>query len=240
LANKKSRTPTPPRRVQAPAKRVQAPTRKPTTQASAADRRRLWLIGGAVAVLVVIGAVLGFVLSGGSSAATVKWATVSGLQTSPPPWNTGIATVPERLDAIGLDPLPQEALAFHIHSHLDVYWNGKKVTVPAGVGIEPPDQAGQGGFFLALHTHDARGVIHVESPSKKDYTLAQFMGAWGVRLTSRCLADRCGAVKIFVNGKRFTQDPNKLILKSHEEIAVVAGKAPAKIPSSYKGFFQGE
>ena len=241
MAQKKARTPNPPKRVQAPQKRVQAPTRRPTTQASAGDRRKLWIGGGALVALVVVAIVLGLVLTGGSSAAaTVKWPQLTGLQTGPPPWNTGIDTAAERLDAIGLNPLPQEAVTFHIHSHLDVFWNGKKATVPRGVGIEPPDQAGQGGYFLELHTHDTRGVIHVEAPSKKNFTLAQFMAAWGVRLTSNCLASRCGDVKIYVNGKPFTQDPNKLVLKSHEEIAVVAGKAPKTIPSSYKGFFPGE
>lgn len=184
-------------------------------------------------MLIAVGAVLGFVLTGGSSAATVKWSTVTGLQNHAPPWTNGTDTLADRLDAISLDPLGQEGQVLHIHAHLDVFWNGKKIQVPQGIGIE------EGNYILALHTHNPSGVIHVESPTEKDFTLAQFMGAWGVRLTSACLANRCSDIRIYVDGKRYTQDPNDLVLKSHQEIAVVAGKAPEKIPSRYK-FAPGE
>jgi hypothetical protein len=36
-----------------------------------------------------------------------------------------------------------------------------------------------------------------------------------------------------VNGKRFLGDPNNIVLKNHQEFAIVYGKPPAKIPSSY-------
>ena len=70
----------------------------------------------------------------------------------------------------------------HIHQHLDIYVNGKKVTVPALVGI---DTAGQ--FLTQLHTHDTTGILHVESPTKRSFRLGEFFGEWGVRLTSTCL-----------------------------------------------------
>ena len=42
-------------------------------------------------------------------------------------------------------------------------------------------------FIAALHTHDASGIVHIESPDKRDYTLGQFFDVWGVRLSSTCL-----------------------------------------------------
>jgi hypothetical protein len=36
-----------------------------------------------------------------------------------------------------------------------------------------------------------------------------------------------------VNGKKQTGNPAKLVLTNHEEIAIVVGKPPKKIPSSY-------
>jgi hypothetical protein len=36
-----------------------------------------------------------------------------------------------------------------------------------------------------------------------------------------------------VNGKRFLGDPNNVVLKNHQEFAIVYGTPPAKIPSSY-------
>jgi hypothetical protein len=37
-----------------------------------------------------------------------------------------------------------------------------------------------------------------------------------------------------VNGKQQTGNPAGLVLKSHQEIALVLGKPPKTIPSSYK------
>jgi hypothetical protein len=37
-----------------------------------------------------------------------------------------------------------------------------------------------------------------------------------------------------VNGKRDDDDPTRLVLSSHQEIAIVIGKAPVRIPSTYR------
>jgi hypothetical protein len=42
-----------------------------------------------------------------------------------------------------------------------------------------------------------------------------------------------------VNGKQQVGNPQRYVLQSHDEIAIVVGKPPAKIPSSY-GFLAGE
>src|SRR5215210_2684932 len=39
----------------------------------------------------------------------------------------------------GLTPETHEFLLLHVHAHLDVFVNGKPVTVPAGIGIEIHD-----------------------------------------------------------------------------------------------------
>jgi hypothetical protein len=36
-----------------------------------------------------------------------------------------------------------------------------------------------------------------------------------------------------VNGVRQTGNPQRLVLKDHQEIAIVVGKAPKKIPSTF-------
>jgi hypothetical protein len=41
-------------------------------------------------------------------------------------------------------------------------------------------------------------------------------------------------LRVIVNGVPFDGDPRTVVLKAHEEVAVVYGKAPKKIPSSYK------
>src|SRR5918911_4626688 len=67
-----------------------------------------------------------------------------------------------------------EMLNYHIHAHLTLYKDGKPVPLPANVGI-PYSQAigGQHYCLYWLHTHDASGVIHIESPTPRLYTLGQ-------------------------------------------------------------------
>src|SRR5207302_4903687 len=136
-----------------PSRRTPPPVRSKGA-ASAGANRRVWLVGGAVAVVVIVGIVLGVVLSRGSSPAAssarpIPWNRIPGLQTGPPPWDNSSAVLVDRLSFLGLDALGQEGAVLHIHQHLDVYVNGNKVTVPASVGI---DSAGQ--LLTQVHTHD--------------------------------------------------------------------------------------
>ncbi len=82
-----------------------------------------------------------------------------------------------------------------------------------------------------MHTHTPDGVIHVESPVNKDYVLGQFFGEWGVRLTSSCVANYCGKLNWWVDGKKRTGNPADIVLTSHEEIAIAYGTPPKKIPT---------
>jgi hypothetical protein len=193
------------------------------------------MIGAVVGVLAIVGIVLGVVLTRGSSPAlatnsrAIPWASIPGLQTGPPPWGNSSAVLGDRLKLLNLDPLGQEGQVLHIHQHLDVYVNGKKVTVPALVGI---DTAGQ--FLTQVHTHDTSGIVHVESPTHRTFTLGEFFGEWGVRLTGNCLGTLCGQLHWWLNGKKMLGNPAQLVLKQHLEIVIAAGKPPARIPKSYK------
>jgi hypothetical protein len=197
--------------------------------------RKAWYIGGAaVAVLAVIGIVLGVVLSGGSSSATtssktIAWDKLGVLQSGAPPWNNGSGQLRDRLDALGLSALGSEGTVLHIHQHLDVYVNGKKVTVPALIGIDEAD-----GFLTELHTHDNSGILHVESPTQRSFELGQVFGEWGVKLTPTCISTLCGKLSWWVNGKKMTGNPAQLVLKPHQEIVIVSGTKPAHLPTSYK------
>jgi hypothetical protein len=202
---------------------------------SAPDRRRLMLIGGLVAA-VVVAVVLSLVLTrGGSSslARTIPWSQLGTLQTGPPPWNNGVGDLTDRLEPLGLSQLGAEGTVLHIHQHLDLYVNAKKVTLPALVGIY------DNSYLTELHVHDNSGVIHVESPKQQDFTLGQLFGEWGVKLTANCVGRYCGHVKWWVNGKRITGDAAQLVLRAHQEIVIAAGPPPLVVPKSYK-FPQGE
>ena len=47
------------------------------------------------------------------------------------------------------------------------------MAVPALIGIDP-----QGRFLAPLHTHDASGIVHVESQRPYPFTLGQFFTIW--------------------------------------------------------------
>ena len=108
--------------------------------------------------------------------------------------------------------------------------NGKHETVPALIGIY------DGQFLTQLHTHDASGIMHVESPTKRTFDLGEFFGVWGVRLTDKCIGGYCKPKvpwTMYVNGAAYPGDPSALVLKRHQEIAIVIGKRPKTIPASY-------
>jgi hypothetical protein len=120
--------------------------------------------------------------------------------------------------------------------------------VPAGIGIEIRDPGvrhgrgpSYGGISLCkkpcispLHTHQADGVIHTEAPKRQTFRLGKFFAEWDVRLTSACVGGYCAPaapIAVFVDGKRRTGNPSRIVLDDGEEIAIVIGTPPKEIPS---------
>ena len=183
---------------------------------------------GVAAIAIVV--LLLTVLSGGGSAA-IDQSKLVGLQTGPAPWNAGVDHLPDRLKPAGLNQLGAEGEVIHIHQHLDIYVNGKHIKVPTGIGIY------DGQFLTELHTHDSTGLLHVESPKTRTFTLGQFFAAWGVRLDKDCIGGYCRPKtpwRLYVDGAEYTGDPGALILKKHDEIAIVIGTPPKTVPSNYR------
>ena len=195
-------------------------------------RGRVVLIGGVVCLAAAIGIVSAVVLTGPSSTMatprTIPWGEVPQLQGGPAPWNSGSATLGERLSAAGLHELTMEGAVVHIHQHLDLFVNGKKTPVPALIGIDPTAN-----LFTEIHTHDATGLIHVESPTKTRFTLGQLFCEWGVKLTPRCLGRYRERISWWVNGRKMAGDPAQLVLEPHQEIVIAAGHPPSDVPQSY-------
>jgi hypothetical protein len=234
---KKVRTPPPP-------KRVQAPQRRETRRAAGIPTRPPWFYAaaGAAAVAVIAAIVIGVLVlrdngGGGSKTNTnvASYNQLPGIRKTKAPWPPEYEFLADRLLPLGLTTLAAEAVTTHYHSHLDIFVNGKHVTVPKYIGINLGAN-----YLTELHTHDTRGVIHVESPKANDhFTLGQFVAERGVFLNSRCLGAYCDGLKWYLNGKLQTGNPEKYVLQSHDEIAIVVGKPPANIPSSFK-FLGGE
>ena len=151
------------------------------------------------------------------------------LSTAPPPWlppallNSGKDSA-AYVAAAGL-PYAEEMLSVHYHAHLDIIANGEKVEVPPYVGFVT---AGTKALGLApLHTHQSDGIIHIENSVPATFVLGQFFVEWGVRLSATCVGGLCASgskeLAFFVNGRRYTADPTRLVLKEHEEIAIEYG-----------------
>ena len=187
---------------------------------------RGWLAAGTllVAVIVVVIAVLAF--RGSSKPLSVDFGRLPEVQSGPPPWNNGAGALQANLPVVHLTALSQEGVAFHIHQHLDLYNNGKHVTVPQGIGIG-------NSFLTEIHTHGTDGVIHLESPSHRPYTLGQLFGEWAVDLSSRCLGSSCASLHWWVNGVRQEGDPADLVLRPFQEIVIAAGTPPTHVPKSF-------
>ena len=74
----------------------------------------------------------------------------------------------------------------HIHPRLEMDVRGKRIPIPAEVGIKAKlykdheFDAFIGDMGAApIHTHDASGTLHVESSVTMDYTLGDFFKIWG-------------------------------------------------------------
>ena len=165
-----------------------------------------------------------------------SYAGLPGVQQTPPPWNADDgSSLKARLAAIGLKPLSAEGTVVHIHQHLDVFVNGARVTVPPLIGISTAQ-----GFISDLHTHDATGIIHVESATASSYSLGQVFAVWGVPLSASQIGSlKAGGgkqLKAWVNGKPFPHDPARIVLDAHQEIVIAYGtpaQMPKTVPSSY-------
>ena len=186
-----------------------------------ARQTRLRILAGAAvlaAVALVVVAVIAF--TGGRTTAQRVRATPTG------------ATVD------GIACQTSEQVAYHIHAHLTIYASGARRVVPAGIGIPGPQQVVdgfvEGGKCLYwLHTHDSTGVVHIESPVQRVYTLGQFFDVWGRPLSNTQVGHPTGHVTAFVNGKRFAGDPRSIKLTAHAVIQLDIGKVVPPQPFTF-------
>jgi hypothetical protein len=142
---------------------------------------------------------------------------------------TSAATAGQAIDGISCQT--SEQTIFHIHTHLTLFVNGQQRQVPAGIGI-PNAQAQQtqagpfvdsGSCFYWLHTHAADGIIHIESPVQRTYTLGEFFDEWGQPLGPTQVGSAHGKVTVIVNGQVFKGNPRDVPLGSRENLQVEVG-----------------
>ncbi len=202
---------------------------KAEAEAAAARSRvkRLQLIGAASASVVAIAVAAGALsLSGrsdektaASRGAALTGNNLPGLQETVPPWPAEDTQLADRLDALKLPTTGDDPV--HYHVMLTVYVDGKKTTVPSELGSQQGGSVGS-----PINTHEANGVIHVESPAQFPYALGDIFGVWGVLFNSRALggyvASGSNKISVFVDGKPVSQT-STLPLKDQANIVVAYG-----------------
>ncbi len=121
----------------------------------------------------------------------------------------------------------QEGQRIHIHQRLVILDHGKAVAIPKNVGQPAAKRC-----IYWLHTHTPDGIIHVEAPQDRSFTLGDFFTVWGQPLSTKGAA---GAVvakreseKVWVNGKAYAGDPRKIPLVAHADIVIQVGPPYAK------------
>lgn len=108
------------------------------------------------------------------------------------------------------------ATQFHIHPNLEIIINGQKQEIPANIGIGLT-------CMNAIHTHDNSGVIHIESPEKRDFTLSDFFAVWNKTFTSSQIldskVDEHHVIRETVNGQQ-VQDYENTVLRDKDQIVI--------------------
>ena len=180
--------------------------------------------------------VLALAIAAATASTAGSASALPGMMTGKAPWgpNDG-STLKPRLKAIGLHALPKEALKMHIHQRMALLVDGQFAPIPPGIGIDA-----NGKFIAELHTHDSSGIIHVESPVNRDYTLGEFFDVWGLRFSSHCLGGYCETamkhVFVWANGKRVKKNIRNIVLSDHLSLVVAYGtlaSVPKPIPPHF-------
>jgi hypothetical protein len=125
-----------------------------------------------------------------------------------------------------------EQLAYRTNAHLQVYVDGQSRALPGGIGLVDPtfSDTSRGFFWTAsacyywLHTRAADGVIEVDSPTPRHYTLGDFFAIWNQPLSRHAVAGAVGRVSVIVDGHRFHGSPASVPIREHEQIELAVGK----------------
>lgn len=151
--------------------------------------------------------------------------------------------------------------AYHVHSFVGIIINGRQLALPDGIGMKGPGADGTydgipnwteyASCYYSIHTHDASGVLHVESaqsasPSTSLYTLGNAFDMWGMVLSSTQIGPYTGTVRAYVaqvplktaqilrtDYTLYSGDPASIPLRSHTTTWLEIGPSyvePAALP----------
>lgn len=155
---------------------------------------------------------------------------------------------------------------YHVHFFIGIIVNGQHRALADGTGMSAPTAdftlEPQGiknwtestGCYYYLHTHDASGVVHVESPANIPksswetatvYTVGTYFDVWGMSLSGTNIGSMAGPVTAYVAQPKvlktdpvpktmlvkFTGNPRTIPIHSHTVVWLEIG-SPTIPPSS--------
>jgi hypothetical protein len=103
------------------------------------------------------------------------------------------------------------------------------IVLPDGTQSPHLTSNGQTACIYSLHTHDTSGIVHIESPDNRSYTLGNLFDIWGQRLSTTqfmghavddkhklavLIYDATGAKKLV------TGNPANVVLSAHETVII--------------------
>lgn len=186
---------------------------------------------------------------------------ISGLddQFNPVDGNTG-AYNGQPIDGVACQPTMSNN--YHVHVFVGIYVNGVHYATPDTIGMYHPQPEPTNHFtiyakcYYDIHTHDASGIVHVESPDPKhipitgtEYQTKQLFDEWGIAVSRQNFGPFSGSLRVVTSGqvyrggpgngtidrstyRTWTGDPNQIPLYSHEAIFFEIGpKYPTVLPN---------
>ena len=146
----------------------------------------------------------------------------------PSPTIAAASPTPSSFTTIPCDQL--EHTQVHYHAYLQILNQGSTVSIPTNVGRSSACY-----YWLHMHTNEA-GIIHIESPSDRTFTLGDFFDVWSDWGHAPQLLDSthvgtltlAGSQRLSVyvdlgDGKGaapFSSNPRGIVLKDHEVITL--------------------
>ncbi len=161
----------------------------------------------------------------------------------------------------GVTCQPTMSNNYHIHVFVGIYVNGAQYAVPDTIGMYLAKNENNGftnraQCYYDIHTHDASGIVHVESPDpnhvkirKPIFTSKQLFDEWGITVDANDFGPFHGPLQVITSGQVYrggpgngtvlrstyqpwTGDPNAIPLYSHEVLFFEVGpNYPSILPN---------
>ncbi|RDU97796.1 hypothetical protein DWV00_17325 [Trinickia dinghuensis] len=133
----------------------------------------------------------------------------------------------------GLTCSPGMAVNYHVHAHLAIFYNGQQMILPQHIGLPASCD-------YEMHTHDHTGIIHIEAPNVKNYTLGDFFDIWGEPLTNSNVAGLTGNIVAYLNdngeSRRYMGDLRAISLMSHRDVTLQIGTPAVSTLATYSWY----